>query len=141
VLFERSTSMSWMEFLTAWAGTLEHWRGVAAEEGSIDRVPRGKFTARADAAAGVGVEGELEAPLAAATPCTLRHRRLPPYDAAVNPDDLEEVGFVWPAGASSVARLVKGTYGRGERAFLALDCQIAALGCSVRLAAARVTVP
>jgi hypothetical protein len=141
LLFERATGLSYDVFLRAWTDSLRSLRAAPAEPPSHRGLPRGKFLVRADEREGVGVAVQLDAPLDSAITCTLRHRRLPPYDAPISTDDLEEVGFIWPKGELQLARFIDKTYGRGERAFVALDCDLAALGCSVRLAAGRVTVP
>jgi hypothetical protein len=67
--------------------------------------------------------------------------KLPPYQAPFDPEELEEESFVWSAGERALARPVPSEYGWGERAFVALDCELPGIGCPVRLVAARVTVP
>lgn len=140
-MFERTTAISWNDFLASWIETLARLRGEpgAAETGRA--LAQGRAAVRATAQQGVGVDVELDAALPAGTECALRHRRLPPYDAAVSFADLEEVGFTWPTGQSRIARFVEATYGRGERVFVALDCELIGLGCSARIVAGRVTVP
>jgi hypothetical protein len=139
-LFERSTGWAWTDFVRQWRAALEAWRGTAAARQALAGWPRASLAARADARAGVGVAGTLSAPLAEALACTLEHVKLPPYDAWVDPDTLEEVGFLWPRGAAPLERVVSGAYGRGERAFVALDCELPPLRGRVRLFADRVTV-
>jgi hypothetical protein len=51
------------------------------------------------------------------------------------------VKFLWPRREREQSRYVSGQYGRGERAFVALDCELPAIGCWARLAQERVTVP
>jgi hypothetical protein len=89
---------------------------------------------------GVGVDASLSEPLAAPLTCALEHIKLPPYDAPVDPDTLDEVGFLWPSGSRDLDRVVSGDYGRGERAYVALECELPALGGKTRLFSARVTV-
>jgi hypothetical protein len=48
---------------------------------------------------------------------------------------------MWPAGERRLQRVVTGTYGSGERVFVALDCRLPGLaGAQVRLLAGRMTV-
>jgi hypothetical protein len=139
-LFEESTGWTWPEFLRAWGEALDAWRGSAAAREALAAWPRGALEARATVSEGVGVGAKLGAPLGAPLECALEHLRLPPYDAPVDPDALEEVGFLWPSGARDLDRFVTGAYGRGERAYVALECDLPALGGKTRLFSARVTV-
>jgi hypothetical protein len=139
-LFERATGWPWADFLTAWREALAAWGRTAAGREALASWPRAALVARADARAGVGVGGTLGTPLAAPLTCALEHVKLPPFDAYVDPDSLEEVGFLWPRGATDLERVVSGTYGRGERALVALECDLPPLGGRARLFSERVTV-
>ena len=142
VMFARTTGLDWNEFVASWIAALDQLRRTPPPPLPGRDLPRPTASAtRASADTGVGVELQLEAPLPPGTTCALKHRRLPPYDEPFSAEELEEAGFLWPAGETHVLRLIEGTYGRGERAFVALDCELAALGASVRFVAARVTVP
>jgi hypothetical protein len=139
-LLEGSTGWRWPEFLGEWRAALAGWRRTDAARQALAGWPHASLAARADAHAGVGVAGTVAEPLGAALACALQHVRLPAYDDYVDPDTFEEVGFLWPRGAAPLERVVSGTYGRGERAFVALDCELPPLGGRVRLFAERVTV-
>jgi hypothetical protein len=139
-LFERATGWPWEDFLGAWRAALGAWGRTAAGREALASWPRAALVARADARVGVGVGGKLDAPLAAPLTCALEHVKLPPFDTYVDPDTLEEVGFLWPRGATDLERVVSGTYGLGERALVALECDLAPLGGRARLFAERVTV-
>jgi hypothetical protein len=143
VLFQRTTGLVWNDFLVAWAADLARLRAQPAAQALLRGLPRGEPALRADARAGVGFSIQLDvAPASAlAIDCALKHRRLPPYDVAIPADDLEEVGLMWPAGERRLQRVVTGTYGSGERVFVALDCRLPGLGgAQVRLLAGRMTV-
>jgi hypothetical protein len=140
-LFEQTTGLSWPAFLQTWAGELARLRRRPAAVAMLAGLPRGRFGVRADPDSGLGVEAQLTAALAADSTCTLRHRRLPPHDLPFSPDTLEEVKFIWGRGQAALDRRLPSEYGRGERAFVALDCDLPALGCWARLAAQRVTAP
>jgi hypothetical protein len=142
LMFQRTTGIAWNDFLSTWIGALDRLRANPPAPMPSRDLPRRIATAvRASADTGVGAEVQLDAPLPAGTACSLKHRRLPPYDTPFSSEDLEEVGFLWPPGETHVLRLIEGTYGRGERAFVALDCELVALGASARFVAGRVTVP
>jgi hypothetical protein len=140
-LFEEATGWAWPAFLQAWSEDLARLRTRPAARALLAELPQGQFRVRVDSPAGVAVEARLTTPLAADTTCTVRHRRLPPHDLPFSPETLEEVKFVWPRGERSLARPVADQYGPGERAFVALDCDLPELGCWARLAAERVTAP
>jgi hypothetical protein len=140
-LFEEATGLAWPAFFQAWRDELARLRARPAAQAMLAALPRGQFSVRADPARGVGVDGRLATPLAADVTCTLRHRRLPPYDLPFSPETLEELKFIWRRGDASLDRALSDQYGPGERAFVALDCDLPALGCWARLAAARVTAP
>jgi hypothetical protein len=139
-LFEEATGLSWPEFLQIWTAELTRLRGRPAAVAMLAPLPRGQFTVRADVGA-LAVEARLAALLSADTTCTLRHRRLPPHDLPFSPESLEEMKFIWPRGESTLTRTLPNEYGRGERAFVALDCDLPELGSWARLAAERVTAP
>jgi len=139
-LFEESTGWPWPELVRSWGAALEAWGQTAAARDALASWPRGAFEARASVRDGVGVGAQLSAPLAAPLTCALEHIKLPPYDAPVDPDLLDEVGFLWPTGSSDLDRVVSGDYGRGERAYVVLECELPALGGKTRLFSARVTV-
>jgi hypothetical protein len=139
-LFEETTGWSWPEFLRAWRAALDAWRDTPEARAALAPWPRGSIEARATARDGVGVSAKLSEPLGAPLACALEHVKLPPYDAGVDPDTLDELGFLWPGGATALERTAAGAYGRGERAFVALECDLPALGERTRLFSARVTV-
>jgi hypothetical protein len=139
-LFEEATGWSWPEFVRAWAAALDAWAGTAAAREALALWPRGTFATLASMSDGVGVAAKLSEPLAAPLSCALEHLKLPPYDAPVDTDALEELWFLWPSGATDLARNESGAYGRGERAYVALECELPALGGRTRLFSARVTV-
>ena len=136
-LFEETTGLSWPEFLRLWAAELTRLRARPAAVALLASVPRGQFVVSSRPPA---VGATLTTPLTSDTTCTLRHVRLPPHDLPLDPSILEEVKFLWPAGQTGLRREVPDTYGGGERAFLALDCNLPAVGCWARLVAHRVTV-
>jgi hypothetical protein len=141
-LFEEATGLSWPEFLRTWAAELSRLRARPAAVALLGTLPRGEFSIGAERErGGLGVEAQLTAPLAADTTCTLRHMKLRPHDLPLDPEALEEVKFVWPAGERTLRRTVPEDYGAGERAFLALDCDLPAIGAWARLAVKRVTIP
>ena len=140
-MFQQATGWSWPEFLRAWTGELGRLRAQPAATAVLGQLLPGNIEVRAGLSEGVGIVGRLKAPPGAARVCSLQHLRLPAFDAAFDPDTLEEVSFVWPAGETAVSRLVRGSYGRGERAFVALDCELPGLTTPARLLAGRVTVP
>jgi hypothetical protein len=140
-MFRETTGWDWPDFLAHWTAELQRLRARPAAAAVLQRLPRGRIEVRASAGEGVGLVGQLAAPATEARVCSLQHLRLPSFDAPFDTDALEELGFVWPAGEATVSRFVRGNYGRGERAFVALDCELPGLTCPVRLVAGRVTVP
>jgi hypothetical protein len=140
-MFEQATGWSWPEFLRSWTGELERLRAQPPAVAVLAQLLPGEVELRAGVGEGVGVVGQLQAGPGAPRICSLQHLRLPAFDAPFDPDALEEVSFVWPAVELAVSRLVRGSYGRGERAFVALDCELPGLTCPARLLAGRVTVP
>jgi hypothetical protein len=140
-LIEQASGLSWPEFLRTWKAELDRLRAHPAAAAALAGLPRGSFVVSADRTAGVHAGGRLTAPLAADTACTLRHTRLPPHDLTFDPERLEEVKFLWPREQDSHHRSAESEYGPGERAFVALDCDLPALGCWARLVAHRVTIP
>lgn len=140
-LFEEATGLPYRIFLADWAQELYRLRVDPAASALLGALPRGRFSVAADPTRGVGVEAKLARPLAADLTCAVRHVRLPPHDLPVTPDELEELKFLWPRREGEQSRYVSSQYGRGERAFVALDCELPAIGCWARLAQERVTVP
>jgi hypothetical protein len=138
-MFEEATGLSWPEFLQTWRQELDRLRAHPDARAMLAALPHGQISVQA--APVPGVEARLAAPLPADATCTVRHRRLPPHDLPFSPESLEEMKFLWPRGATTLDRALEGQYGAGERAFVALDCDLPALGCWARLAAGRVTAP
>ncbi|HXU81444.1 MAG TPA: hypothetical protein VN914_08600, partial [Polyangia bacterium] len=140
-LFEGATGLDYETFLETWQRELFRLRGHPAAAALLASLPGGAISVRSDPARGVGFQAKLAAPLATDTTCTLRHVRLPPHDLPISPDTLEEVKFVWPRGQTNLERYLPNQYGRGERVFLALDCDLPSIGSWARLVQERVTAP
>jgi hypothetical protein len=71
--------------------------------------------------------------------CRVLHDELPPYDSPVDEKSHTRIVQTWKAGQDHFVYVIEGAYGRGERAFVALDCDVPALGGPARLGAWRVT--
>jgi hypothetical protein len=137
-MFERETGLGYDAFVANWADVLNGLRRAPAVSGALLAVPRG----RADISSR---DGHLDvnassapAPLADLT-CRVLHDELPPYDSPIDERELTKVDQVWKAGQFYFTHVLEGAYGRGERAFVALDCYLPVLGGPVRLGAWRVT--
>src|SRR4029078_7783433 len=89
-------------------------------------------------------EGRLEVNAGAAPPppadlaCHVLHARLPPYDAPIDERAHTRIDQVWKTGQAHFAYVIENAYGRGERAFVALDCDVPGLAWAGRLGARRV---
>ena len=80
--------------------------------------------------------GESEALLA-----RVLHEQLTPFDRPLDRDVLERIERRWPADQESLEIELSGVYGPGSRAFFAQEVDSTTLGCPLRLAVVRRTLP
>jgi hypothetical protein len=139
--FERIAGESWPAFCASVRAELDRLRRTrAAPDDSLLR-----------AEARVGVErstlgGDLVVSLTGPAPatervCTLLHQSIFPFDQALSSRALQSERFLWPADQPRVMERLRGRYGRGQRLFAAVECELPELESRVRLAAARVSIP
>jgi hypothetical protein len=140
-VFTDATGMDWQGFLDAWNHALDE--GRATEEGKrlLASIPEARVTLKVEAGAGdvrsVDYAFAFAQPPAAGTLCALVHAPLGPYDFELEPHDL----FREEHTATDRTFKLVGRYGKGARAFLALEVESEALDASLRLHAERRDVP
>jgi hypothetical protein len=142
VLFARATGLPWESFVADWGQTLTRLAREPGVRAQLAQLPRGRLDVLADGLSGrVSVAGALDPPPGQGTFCSLWHQRLWSFDAEVSTHGMERTRFLWTEGDQRPSRELEAAYGSGERVFVALDCEIPALGFPVRLLSRRVTVP
>ncbi len=140
-VFEQATATAWSGFVAEWAAELERLRAATACRRALAGVAEG--TGTLDVEDGGGAVRDIvfgfrfSRPPPAGTLVTLLHGRLTPFDDELERRDLRRIEKLWPAEAREAEWRLPGFYGRGSRAFLALEVESAVLGCPLRLHAER----
>jgi hypothetical protein len=142
-VFREATGLELADFLERWNAALA--RGREDERALLETVPRGTGSivlarGRGDIRSFV-YRYEFTRPPVAGAPCTLLHVKLGPFDWPLQPSSLLRVDHPWREGALTEKFELAGKYGRGERAFLALEVEADALAAPIRLHAERAEVP
>ncbi|MDX2023048.1 MAG: hypothetical protein SF187_22630 [Deltaproteobacteria bacterium] len=139
-LFATAVGRDWDGFVSSWSATLTRDRTRSPFREALAAIEQAEAAVelRRAGARPVAIRARLNAP--AGTICTVYEQKLPPYDGPLDTDAHEGKHFLWPAG-NTVERLVEGDYGSGERAFVALDCELTPFAGRVRLLGSRVTIP
>ena len=138
---EEETGMGFPAFVAAWAAALEAAARHPAVARHLSSLPAGSVRLSHQPSSGWGLVARFEPSPAPNSICAVKHVRLPPYDRIVPAGALEQDRFLWPPGKKELRRDIPGEYGRGERAFLALDCRVSSLAADLRLYVRRATAP
>ncbi len=139
-VFEQAVSLGWSEFVSRWNAGLERLGDAPACRRALDDLPQG--SASIDVNEGDGAVRDIvygfrfARPLPPGTLVTLLHRRLGAFDDTLERRDLRRVEKLWPDAAREASWRLPGLYGRGSRAFLALEVE-SGLGFALRLHAER----
>ena len=129
-LFEQATGLAWAEFLRAGPAELRRAARTTAAVALLGGLPRGRLRCAPARARGWAIVGRAARPRRPRPRvCTLQHLRLPPYDGR------RSIPIRWRRERScgrtdergAVPARCAGEYGRGERAFVALDCELPGL--------------
>ncbi len=140
-VFEATTTLAWSDFVDAWNDELGSRRATAACRAALATVPRGSGSIEVERGEGavrdVVYRFRFAEPLPGGTLSALLHTRLTPFDSELERHELRRIEHLWPDGERQAVWRLPGRYGRGSRAFLALEVDSAVLGCPLRLAAER----
>jgi hypothetical protein len=148
----RATGLTFPDFVARWREHLAGLRRRADVAAALTAEPlgAGRLVTRARP---LRLELELRWRSGPGRPalCTLRHTKLGPVDLPVSEDALEEESFTVPPAppprpdapewGPPLTRALPASYGAGERAFVAVDCESSWLAGPVRVFASRVTIP
>lgn len=138
--FEEAIGEPWQDFLRAWLDELKAQRDSGPCNPRLAELP--EATAGVDVEIGDGSIRDVVFTLSFSEPpppdlaVTLLHSRLDPFDAELDEEDLRRRESLWDDGSTQGRWRLPGLYGRGSRAFLALDVDWPGLG-EVRLVAER----
>jgi hypothetical protein len=144
-VFARTVGVTWDTFVTQWHLHLDALHQDPDVAVALAAIPQ--LSAAIDPAVEGGSERPIghhvraDPPLPAGTVWALVHKRLSPWDEEIDVRSLQRDGYVWASEAGADARTLRGSYGAGERVFLAVEVEPAALGCPLRLAATRLDLP
>ena len=132
-------------FVAHWVAHLDRLRTEPWAAG-VAAMPRLSASVHVMAAAGElrMVTASLKASAAAPSDqvMTLLHQRLTPFDQPLEEPSLSRITGRWTAGSDTGTLQLNGGYGRGERAFFALEVELPApFACPVRLSAERLVIP
>jgi hypothetical protein len=139
--FSAITGEDWERFVDAWRTELDHRRRAPQIARALEQIPiiTGSATPRSsNGAVDIAIALRARSALLEPLECSVLHRRLAPYDTFVSPHSCTRMNFNWPAQrATSDAKLVMG-YTRGDRVFLAIDCEEHATKVAMRVYRARI---
>lgn len=144
-VFADATGIAWSELVAGWDAELDRARSAPGCREALAALPEGAASIEVEAGPGtvrdLVYSLRLTAPPAPGTLVALLHTRLTPFDDELERQELSRVEDLWPAGAREASWRLSGLYGRGSRAFFALELDSAVLGCPLRFHAERRVLP
>ncbi len=143
--FESATGLSWPGFVEQWRNQVEQLARQEEYASRIAAIPVARYSVTGE----VNESGqrvlkfnlELEKALASEMSCTALHRKLPGYNIPVAPNTLRKDEFTWPVGQKQVIRSITGRYGKGNRVYTALECQLMPYNMIVRFGYDKLVMP
>ncbi len=141
--FERSTGVSWDEFISHWRADLDTLKDNPPYRDVLRQLPRGAYSAvpeqDGDGTRSITIRLTLDLPLPPESQCFVHHGILPGIDVPMHDIAIRIVPVT--ASGTDIHHALRGGYGSGTRVFTAIECELPGFALPLRLGSNRLTVP
>lgn len=139
-----ATGITWNQHVERWRESLQTLENRRAWRQLVDALPVGELLLRVEpgeVGSDVVLSAALAQPITEGTECRLLHTLIQWYDTPLSPRGMREAAVNVRAGDTTLAHLLSGLYGSGNRVAGALECTPPGFVVPVRLGMTRITIP